>query len=107
MAVPQPLDLTGSEESPLDSHVGQQLRIAFGNADPLAENLGRSLRRRWYLGYSAVAGINMFHVKHPSRSVPAVDARPNYMGVVRCWLSRPRRRRGALARRLRSRYEPR
>ena len=76
MAVPQPLDLTGPDESPLDSDVGQQLRIAFGDADSLAENLGRGFRRRWYLGYSAVAGINMFHVKHPSRSVPAVDAPP-------------------------------
>src|SRR5882757_6923887 len=100
MAVPQPLDLTGSDESPLDSHVGQQLRIAFGDVDSLAENLRRGFRRRWYRGYSAVAGINMFHVKHPSRSVPAVDARPNYIGVTRRSFSRPRRRRGALARRL-------
>src|ERR1700722_1268257 len=104
MAVPQPLYLAGSDESPLDSDVGQQLRIAFGDADSLAENLGRGFRRWWYLRYGAVAGINMFHVKHPSRSVPAVDARPNYIGVTRCSLSRPRRRRGALARRLRSRY---
>src|SRR5258708_21527939 len=107
MAVQQPLDLTRSDESPVDSHVGQQLRIAFGDADSLAENLGRSFGRRWYLGYSAVAGINMFHVKHPSHSVPAVDARPNYIGVTRCSLSRPGRPLGALARLLRSRYEPR
>src|ERR1700722_2995548 len=104
MAVPQALDLTGSDEAPLDSHVGQQLGVTFGDADSLAENLGRGGRRRWYPGCGTVAGINMFHVKHPSRSVPAVDARLNYIGVTRCSLSRPRRRRGALARRLRSRY---
>src|ERR1700722_20261277 len=107
MAAPQPFDLTGTNESPLDSDVGQQLRVAFGDADPLAEYRGRGIGRRGNLGHSAVVGIDMFHVKHPSRSVPAVRARPNYIGVTRCSLSRPRRRLGALARRPRSRYEPR
>src|ERR1700722_4300798 len=107
MPVPQALDLTRADESPLDSHVGQQLRVAFGDADPLTEDSRRGVRRWWNRGCSVVTGMDMFHVKHPSRSVPAVGARPNYIGVTRCSLSRPRRRLGALARRPRSRYEPR
>jgi hypothetical protein len=81
MAVPQPLDFTGPDESPLDSLVGQQLCVALGDANPLTEDLGRGIGRRWYLGYSTGTGIDMFHVKHPSRSVPAVGARDRTTSV--------------------------
>ena len=65
MAVPQPLDFAGSDESPLDSHVRQQPRVALGDTDPVAEDLARGIGRWWYYDYSAVTGIDMFHVKHP------------------------------------------
>src|SRR5271170_5683527 len=73
MAVPEAIDLVGSEDSPLDADIRQQLRIVLGEAQPVPEDRRRYLGGWGYLRHRPLHGNDMFHVKHPSRLCPLAD----------------------------------
>ena len=70
VAIPEPVDLVGSHESPCHAEVRQQLRVMLGQAEPVSKYRYRRLRRRGRLRCRPAAGSDMFHVKHSPRPRP-------------------------------------
>ncbi|GFG71532.1 hypothetical protein MSEN_32520 [Mycolicibacter senuensis] len=76
MALPDPVDLARPQEAPLHARPRQQLGIASGGREPLAEDIGRLRRSR-----GCRRSPDMFHVKHSS-GFPGKGALENYSDVI-------------------------
>ncbi len=75
MALPDTVDFAGTQQAPLHAGGCEQLRVALGELQPIAENGGGRIGHGRHRRCLAVAGIEMFHVKHSSRPYPPARAR--------------------------------